>query len=152
MNNQMTSYGAEDKRSSVQQNRIQTAITFTVRKNWTNRLSASGSYSRLAGWQADKIGMSCKIFKILYKLNQSNSYFISQPCLVIIHVVLEMHFSQLFSSKAYLKAYFKAQKIRQPFFQVNHYYQAPTYLMINNIIYAPTEGIGTVKSTNWFCQ
>ena len=29
-----------------------------------------------AGWRADKIGMSCKNFKILYKLNYLDSYFI----------------------------------------------------------------------------
>ena len=30
----------------------------------------------MAGWQANKIGMNCKIFKILYKLNYLDSYFI----------------------------------------------------------------------------
>ena len=42
-------------------------------RNWTHTPSASGSYSsRLA----DKIGMSLKLFKILYKLNYSKIYFV----------------------------------------------------------------------------
>ena len=43
MNDQSTSYGAEDKCSSVQQIRVQTPIAFLVRYT----TSASGSFSRL---------------------------------------------------------------------------------------------------------
>ena len=39
-------------------------------------LALVGFTGRQAGRQADEIGMSCKIFKNLYKLNYSDSYFI----------------------------------------------------------------------------
>ena len=64
----------------------------------------------MAGWHADKIGMSCKIFKIPYKLNYLDFYFIWWQYNVII--VLVVHFSLLSSSKAYLKACFKSWTIR----------------------------------------
>ena len=54
MNNQKTSYGAKDKRSSLQWIRIQTAIAFLVRTNWTPTSSASGSHGR----QADRRKMA----------------------------------------------------------------------------------------------
>ena len=69
MNDQRTSYGAKDKRSSVQRIRIYTAIAYLVRKNWASTPSASGSYGRLAGRLADKRWMYFKILKILYGLN-----------------------------------------------------------------------------------
>ena len=39
---------------------------------WT---SASGSYSRLAGWLADEMWVEIEIFKILHKLNYSDYCF-----------------------------------------------------------------------------
>ena len=66
MNDQRISYGAEDKYSLVQQSCVNTVITLIKRKTGPIHLVLVGI---MAGWQADKIGMSCKIFKILYKFN-----------------------------------------------------------------------------------
>ena len=65
MKDQRTSFGAEDKRSSVQQNRVETSITYLARKNWTHTPRASGSYGRLAGWLADEVRIESESFKIL---------------------------------------------------------------------------------------
>ena len=54
MDDQRTSYGAKDKRSSVQRIRIKTAIAYIVRKNWASTPSASGSYGKQAGRQAGR--------------------------------------------------------------------------------------------------
>ena len=61
-----------------------------------------------AGWQADKIVMSCKIFKILYKLIKLFRFLI---CLIAVQciVLLIMHSVQLFLSKACIKACFKVR-------------------------------------------
>ena len=49
-------------------------------KKWARAPTASGSYGRLAGWlagwQADEMLVDFKIFKILYKLNYSDFYFV----------------------------------------------------------------------------
>ena len=53
------SYGAEDKRSSVQQIHVYMNRHSYV-KNWTHTPSTSGSYSRLAGRLVDKLGMEVR--------------------------------------------------------------------------------------------
>ena len=125
MNDQRTSYGAEDKRSSVQQSCLQTVIAFIAgEKNWTHMPSASGSNSRLADRQnRDELqkfqnSLQAELFGFLLYLIAVQYYNVRNA------------FSRLFSSKAYLKACFKVQKIWQPFFHVNPYYQVLTYLKI----------------------
>ena len=82
---------------------------------------ASGSYGRLAGWLADEIRVDFKIFKILYRLNYSDFYFIYYCYNVII--VLSMHFNRFFSAKANFKVCIEAQKFLVTIFShVNPYY------------------------------
>ena len=57
------------------------------------------------------------------------SQLLTQQCNDIL--VLEMHFSWLFSSKAYLKVCFKPPKFGSHFFHVIPYYQVLTYLRVN---------------------
>ena len=54
------------------------------------------------------------IFKTLCRLNYLDFHYIQYQCNIII--VLEMHFSQLFSSIAYFKVCFEAHKIWSPYF------------------------------------
>ena len=63
MTNQRACYGAKDKHSLVQQNCVYTAIAFIVRKTGPICLVL---VDLMVGWQAEKIGMSNKLFKILY--------------------------------------------------------------------------------------
>ena len=64
---------------------------------------------RLAGSLADKIQLDFKILKILYRLNYLDCDFVySSPMLLI---VLEVHFSLLFSNKSYFRVYFVMCKI-----------------------------------------
>ena len=74
INDQRTSYGVEDKDSLVQQICALTMITYIVRKNWTHMPSTSMSYGRLAG--LDVIQVDFEIFKLLYRLNYLNFYFV----------------------------------------------------------------------------
>ena len=89
---------------------IQTVITFIVRKNWTHTSSASGSYGRLAGRQNmdelqifnnSKNSLQVELFGFLLHLITSNA---------ILIIVLEIHFNQLISSKAYFKACLTCKK------------------------------------------
>ena len=66
--------------------------------------SASGSYGREGGRQADEMLEGFNIFKILYKLNYSSFYFACHHSNVT--TVLELHFSSLLSHKAYFKVWF----------------------------------------------
>ena len=67
-----------------------------MRKNWASTPSASGSYGR----QADEIQQDFEILKILYRLNYVDFYFVYSSAMPLI--VLEVHFSVLFSNKAHL--------------------------------------------------
>ena len=98
MNDQRTSYGTEDSHSSVQQICVYTVIVFIVRKTG---LICQVLVGLTAGWQADKTGMSYKIFKILYKL---------LLCLIAVQCYYSVSnaYCLVFSSKAYLKLYFNA--------------------------------------------
>ena len=65
--------------------------------------SASGSYGKLASWQAgrrsDEIRLDFVILKILYRLkNYLDFYSIYSSAMLLI--VLEVHFTLLFSNKA----------------------------------------------------
>ena len=72
MKDQRTSYGAEHKRSLVQQIRVLTWIAILLRNNWTHTPSASGSYSRLA----DEMLVEVEFFKIPYRLNYPDFYYV----------------------------------------------------------------------------
>ena len=72
MKEQRTSYGAEDKRSLVQQIHVLDINIHPFEKNWTNTPSASESYGRLA----DEMQVKVKIFNILYRLNYSDFYYV----------------------------------------------------------------------------
>ena len=67
---------------------------------------------RQASKQADDIRVDLEFFKILYRLNYAVFYFVQST-------VLELHFSRLLSSKAYLRVCFEVGKIQLPFFHVN---------------------------------
>ena len=110
MDDQRTSYGAKGKHSSVQRICILTAIAYLVRKNWASTPSASGSYGRLA----DEIRLDIEILKILYRLNYLDFYFVYSSAMLLI--VLEVHFSLLFSNKAHFRVCFVVRKIRSPLF------------------------------------
>ena len=100
MNDRRTNYSTKNKCSLVQWISIWTAIAFLVRKNWTPMPRASGSYGRQASRQAGRWNMAgFKIFKILYRLNYLNFYFVDIIAMLLI--ALEVHFSLLFSNKAY---------------------------------------------------
>ena len=66
MKDQRTSYGAKDKRSSVQQIRVLDVNCHSFEKNWTHGLALVGL---AAGWLADEIWLKVEIFKILCRLN-----------------------------------------------------------------------------------
>ena len=93
-----------------------------MRKNWASTPSASGSYGRLAGWQAgrlagrlaDEIRLDFEILKILYRLNYLDFYFVYSSAMLLI--VLEVYFSLLFSNKADFRVCFVARKIWSPLF------------------------------------
>ena len=56
-------------------------------KNWTPKPSASGSYDRVADRVVDKTQLDFEIFKILYRLNYLDFYFVNMyQCNVIISV------------------------------------------------------------------
>ena len=62
--------------------------------------SPSGSYS---GRLADEIWLDFEILKILYSLNYLEFYFVYNSTMLLI--VLEVHFSLLFSNKAYFRVF-----------------------------------------------
>ena len=78
----------------------------------------SGSYGRLAGWQAgrlaDEIRLDFETFKILYKLNYLDFYFVDISVMLLI--VLEVHFSLFFSNKMYFRMCLVVYKILSPFY------------------------------------
>ena len=84
----------------------------------------------MAGRQADKMWVRFKTFKILYRLNYSDFYFVYYHCNVT--TVLKLHFSGLLPSKAYFKVYFQCEK-SVTIFYVNPYYKALVNLMISVI-------------------
>ena len=63
---------------------------------------------------ADEIGLDFEILKILYRLNYLDFYFVYSSAMLLI--VLEVHFSLLFSNKADFRVCFVARKIRSPLF------------------------------------
>ena len=67
-----------------------------------------------AGRLADEIWVDFKIFKILYRLNYLDCCFTDIS--VMLSIVLEVHFSRLFSNKAYFRVCFEVCKIWLPFF------------------------------------
>ena len=77
--------------------------------------STSGlTAGRLAGRLADKIRLDFETFKILYRLVYLNfTLSISLQCLI----VLEVHFSLLFSNKAYLGCVLWCLKFGHHFFR-----------------------------------
>ena len=76
------------------------SIFCIVRINQSYPLTTSGSYSREAGKEggrlADEMWVSFGIFNILYRLNYWGFYFVYYHCNV--STIIELHFSQLFSS------------------------------------------------------
>ena len=72
MKDQRTSYGAKDKCSLVQQIHVLHVNRHTFEKNWTHTPSTSGSCGRLA----DEMWVEVEFFKILYRLNYSDFYYI----------------------------------------------------------------------------
>ena len=79
--------------------------------NQASTPSASGSYGRQAGRLADKIRLDFEILKILYRLD---FYFVYSSAMLLI--VLEVHFSLLFSNKAHSRVCFVVRKIQSPLF------------------------------------
>ena len=71
-------------------------------------------------WQVDEIKLYFKIFKVLYMLKYLDFYLVNISTMLLI--VLEMHFSLLFSNKAYFRLCYVVHKIQSPFFHVNPYY------------------------------
>ena len=70
-----------------------------------------------------------EIFKILYRLYYSRSYFVCYHNNVT--TVLELHFSRLLSNKAYFKVFLSAKNL-VAIFHVNPYYWVLlAYLMIH---------------------
>ena len=82
-----------------------------MRNNWPTLLPLVGLMAgREVGRPADKIWVSFEILKILYRLNYLGFYFVYYHCNFA--TVLELHFSQLSSSKAYFKVCFEVRKIQ----------------------------------------
>ena len=126
MNDQRTSYGTEDKCSSVQKIRVQTVIRLLMRKTGPN------AQCQWVLWQAcrlEEIWVDFEIFKIFYRLKYFIFYFVNIT--TILFIVLEVHFSQFIS---YFRACFVVCKIQLPFFNVDPYYQVLAYLMITQLI------------------
>ena len=72
--------------------------------------STNGSYGSLA----DKTQLDIEILKIPYRLNYLDVYFVDISLMLLI--VLEKHFSLLFSNKAHFRVCFVVCKILSPFF------------------------------------
>ena len=69
-----------------------------------------------AGRLVDKIWLDFEILKILYRSNYLDVYFVYSSAMLLI--VLEVHFSLLFSNKTYFRVCFMVCKIRSPFFML----------------------------------
>ena len=93
-----------------------TVITSLVRKTGPICLALVGFR---AGWQI-KIWVYFETFKIFYRLNYLDFHFVNIIALLLI--VLEVHFSQIFSNKVYFKTCFEVHKIWLPFFHIDPYY------------------------------
>ena len=78
--------------------------------------STSGSYGRLA----DETQLDIEILKIPYRLNYLDFYFVDISSMLLI--VLEKHFSLLFSNKAHFRVCFVERKFCHHFFHVDPYY------------------------------
>ena len=76
MKDQRTSYGTKDKCSSVQHICVLDMNHHSFEKNWTHTPSTSGSYGRLASWLADEMWVEVEIFKIPYRLNYLDFYYV----------------------------------------------------------------------------
>ena len=74
-----SSYDVVDKCSPKQQICDNASISFMVRKNWAYTPTASGSYSRLSGWQAVRRnpGEFEKIWKISTGKTNEDIYFVN---------------------------------------------------------------------------
>ena len=103
-----------------QNNRSVLAHRYSVLLEKTGPILPSLVGLRQGGRAADRMWVGFKIFKILYRLNYSSFYFVYYHSNVT--TVLELHFSQLSSSKAYFKVCFKCEKFGSHFFHVNPYY------------------------------
>ena len=69
---------------------------------------------RQAGKQADEIQLDFEILKIHYRLNYLDFYFVYSSAMLLI--VLEVHFSLLFSNKVYFRMSFVVCKVQSPVF------------------------------------
>ena len=76
MKDKSNRHGAVGKSSSEQHFRKSAAITFIVRNFWSPTPSATGSYGRLAGRQADEIQVNLKIFKVGCRSKYSSYCFV----------------------------------------------------------------------------
>ena len=87
MSNQKTSYGAENKGSSVQQISVYTINHLTCAKNWTHICLVLVGF--MAGWHTKYRWI--EILKIFYRLKYLDFYFVNIT--VILFIVLEANFS-----------------------------------------------------------
>ena len=74
----------------------------------------------IAGRPADEIWMDFKIFKTFHRLNYLDFYFVNISAMVL--TVLEVHFSLLFSHRAYFRACFEVHKIWLPLYSCQSLY------------------------------
>ena len=72
MEDEKNHHGALDKSSSEQQFHKSDVITFVVWKIWSHTPSATGSYGRPAGRQADEIQANFNFFKIRFRVKYLN--------------------------------------------------------------------------------
>ena len=92
MNDQRTSYAAEDKHSLVQQICVWTAITFTVRKSLTHIPSPIGSYGRLADGQTKYRRILIFLNSLQVKLFRFFLHLISVQCYYSVNNVFQSAF------------------------------------------------------------
>ena len=86
-----------------------------MRKNWGSTPSASGSYGRQAGWLAGRRNTAgFRNLENPLQVKLFGFYFVYSSAMLLI--VLEVHFSLLFSNKADFRVCFVARKIRSPLF------------------------------------
>ena len=76
MKDKRNRHGAVGKSSSEQHFRKSAAITIIVCNFWSPTPSATGSYGRLAGRQADEIQVNFEIFKIGCRSKYSTCRFV----------------------------------------------------------------------------
>ena len=77
--------------------------------------------SRQAGRLAHERQLDFKILEILYRLNYLDFYFVYSSAMLLI--VLEVHFSLLFSYKVYFKVCLWYETCGSHFFLVNPYFR-----------------------------